>query len=288
MKHFANINIDRLEITYTTSNEVKQYLSSLNVGESLTIGESKEMTITRFEHPNYCCAFEIRGKDVDEKEQIYDRCICTLKFGTFNRHRQDVYIVYENDILYDTFMLGARFYIESALSLNFRRVSKLDIAYDFNYNAINKFYRMYKNEQYDLYINGRKVQTIEENVRNVTHIVGSSSRKRTFTHHTPLIKAEDGALGMAAYNKSEEIEKSGKQYIQEDCGFNRMYRFEVRCGSYKILKTTLSRLGINDEELYCKLQMKEVQAELFTDMLERLIYFRYKRKKIDLISELLK
>ena len=90
-----------------------------------------------------------------------------------------------------------------------------------------------------------------------------------------------------AYNKAKEIEESGKEY-QHQKGFLRHYRFEVRCSNYKRLHTSLKNLGLSDDELYARLQDEVTLYALFKDILDRLIYFRRGKKKVDLLSEMSK
>ena len=147
---------------------------------------------------------------------------------------------------------------------------------------------MYKDENLDLYVNGKKIPDMTTRVKNVNHNADYSSRKRPFSRHKPLVINTPRTLEFSVYNKTEEIAESKKDYIQEHIGFNRIYRFEVRCRNYKVLHTSLKRLGITDEDLYAKLQMESTLFLLFDDLLERLIYFRRKRKKLNLVFELLK
>lgn len=286
MEYKAVIGIDRLEITYATAAETKEWLSSVPEGEKVTLNE---ITLRREASRQYKCEFSVWGKDYDSDSNIlYDRLWGTLFFGSYNKNRPYVYLLYENSILYDEYALATRFYIQDALNLEYLRISKLDICVDFNYNAINRFYLFYKDETLDLYINGNRILDMTERVKGVSHNADYSSRKRPFSRHKPIICNKPHTLELCAYNKSEEIAESNKDYIQEHIGFNRIFRFEVRCRNYKVLHISLKRLGITDTDLYSRLQMESTLLLLYDDLLERLIYFRCKRRKLNLVYELLK
>ena len=125
MRYKAVIGIDRLEITYTTAAETEEWLSSVPEGEQVTLNE---ITLRREASRHYKCEFSVWGKDYDfESNTIYDRLWGTLLFGSYNKNRPYVYLLYENSILYDEYALATRFYIQDALNLEFFRISKLDV-----------------------------------------------------------------------------------------------------------------------------------------------------------------
>ena len=278
------INLDRLELTYTTTDEVRHYLSDKNVEKY----ELESVTLIREQSRLYENEFAIIVQDYDKELGIYDCCLGHLHFGSPNPNRQHIYIVYENQALYNTLFLAIRYYLEDVLGLKFKQVSKLDIAVDFNFNIIRRFYRLYKNSEYDLIINGRKVEGVEQKVADVLHVAGNTTRKRPMANPMPIIKNLDGSLSLKAYNKTREIEEeSHKDYITDTVGFARIYRFEVSCGNHKSLKTSLNKLGMSEVDLYTGLQNEDTLSRLFYALLDRLIRVHKGRRSYSLMDILL-
>lgn len=282
-KRYA-INIDRLEITYLASDELKKYLSNKERSEFCFDG----ITLRRCECRNYENEFAIITTDLDKERDIYERCIGHLHFGSPNPNRQNVYVLYENDALYNKMWLAVRFYIEEALGLEFKQISKLDIATDFNFNIIRRFYQVYKDGNLDLIINGKKIHGLNTKVRDVVHITGNTTRKRPFANPTPVVKNADGSLTLRAYNKDNEIdETSGKEYIRDATGFSRLWRLEVSCKTHKALKSVLDKLGMTDEDLYADLGIERVKICIFKAMIDKLIRVRRTRHGFSLIDVML-
>lgn len=282
-KRYA-INIDRLEITYLATQEQKDYLANKEYNEFYFDG----ITLRRCECRNYENEFAIISTDFDRERGTYERCIGHLHFGSPNPNRQNVYVLYENESLYSKMWLAVRFYIEDALGLEFKQISKLDIATDFNFNVSRLFYQVYKDGNLDLIINGKKIHGLDSKVKDVVHITGNTTRKRPFANITPVVKNADGSLALRAYNKSEEIdETSGKEYVRDATGFPRLWRFEVSCGNHRIIKSVLDKLGMSDEDLYADLGIEKVKIRFFKAMIDKLIRVQRNRHSYSLIDVML-
>ena len=278
------INLDRLELTYTTSDEVRTYLSDKKVEKY----QIEDVTLIREQSRLYENEFSIIVQDYDKEQGVFDCCIGHLHFGSPNPNRQHVYIVYENQALYNDLFVAIRYYLEDVLGLKFKQVSKIDVAVDFNFNIIRRFYRLYKNSEYNLIINGKKVEGVKQKVADVLHVAGNTTRKRPMANPMPIIKNSDGSLSLKAYNKTREIEEeSHKDYITDAVGFARMYRFEVSCGNHKALKPSLSKLGISEVDLYTGLQNDDTLLSLFCVLLDRLIRVQKGRHSYSLMDILL-
>lgn len=284
MRKRSRINLDRLELTYTASDEVRTYLSDKNVQRY----ELESVTLIREQSRLYENEFSIIMQDYDEELGAFDCCIGHLHFGSPNPHRQHVYIVYENQALYNTVFVAIRYYLEDVLGLTFRQVSKIDIAVDFNFCIVRRFYQLYKNSEYDLIINGKKIEGVEQKVADVLHITGNTTRKRPMANPMPVVKNSGGSLSLRLYNKTREIEEeSHKDYITDAVGFARMYRIEVSCGNHKALKPSLNRLEMSETDLYMGLQDEGTLSRLFRALLDRLIRVQKGRRSYSLMDILL-
>ena len=284
-QYLYQISIDALEITYTTTDEMKEYLSSGS--KEYHFGENEELWLERIEPRYYQNEFQICCKDWDEVNGWFDRNVGYMRFGSFNKNRQNVYVTFENEALY-SWLLPTRYYIESVLNLEFLQISKLDIAVDFNFNIERHLIRQYKDESYDLIINGRLVNNKE--VYGVGFLSYWNPRHRIFANPQMVVANDKRNLTMKTYNKQKEIkQESKKHYIQEKTGFHAvMYRVELSAKNHKILKKTLDALHINDEYLYVNLDNETVLQTVFQHLLNRVIRLRKNRKSLNIISEAIK
>lgn len=283
-KYKAVINVDRLELTYQSNESLKLVLSDTEVSE-FAFGN---LRLLREQSRLYSHEFLIMGTDYDEEHGETERPIGTLYFGSPNPNRQYIYLLFENAALYDEYLLASRFYVESVLGLEFLRVSKIDIAVDFNFNVVNRFYRLFKNPDYDLIINGKKVADIRTTIPEVMHIAGNTNRKRPFAHHMPVVKNVNGSMLMRAYDKSKEIEEeSGKEYIKENAGFNRLYRLEVSLGCHKVVKKVLDTLALTDEELYSLLGHEGTLIDFLVSALNKLVRVSHRRRSYGILDVIL-
>ena len=172
--------------------------------------------------------------------------------------------------------------------MEFLQISKFDIAVDFNFNVEKHLIRQYKDESYDLIVNGR----LSDNkaVYGVGFLSWWNPRHRIFANPQMLVKNDKSTLTMKTYNKKKEIEQeSGKYYIQEKNGFlSTLYRVEITCKNHKLLKKTLDALEISDEFLYVHLDNESVLLAVFSHLLDRIIHLRKGRKPLNILDEALK
>lgn len=278
------INVDRLELTYDKNEPLQTLLSDNTINEF----QFDALRLIRENSRMYSHEFIVYGSDYDEMLGVIERPIGHLHFGSPNPNRPYIYLVYDNAALYSNYLLASRFYVEEALGLEFLRVSKCDVAVDFNFNVVNRFYRLLKNSDYDLIINGEKVKGMKSAVRDVLHIAGNTTRQRPFAHHSPVIKNADGSMLMRAYDKGKEIdEESGKEYIREKAGFKRLYRVEVSLGCHRVIKKVLERLGLTDEDFYAQLQDEKTLIAFFRVALNCLVRVSRKRKSMSVLEPIL-
>lgn len=284
-EYLYQVSIDALEITYTTTDEMKEYLSSDD--STYYFGEKKEIILKRSDSRYYKNEFIIWCRDWDESRGHFKRIVGYLRFGSFNKNRQNVYISYENEALY-SWLISARYYMEEALNLEFLQISKFDVAVDFNFNVEKHLIRQYKDDSYDLIVNGRKADN--KAVYGVGFLSWWNPRHRIFANPQMLVKNDKSTLTMKTYNKKKEIEQeSGKYYIQEKTVFNTvMYRVEITCKNHKLLKKTLDALCISDEYLYIHLDNEDVLLSVFCHLLDRVIHLRKGRKPINILDEAIK
>ncbi len=280
--YLYQVAIDALEITYTTTDEVKNYFSS---GDSTYRIQDGSLWLQRSESRYYKNEFIIWCRDYNEERGEFNRIYGYLRFGSFNPNRQNVYITYENAVLYDDSMVGARFYVEQALNLEFKQISKIDIAVDFNFNVERHLIRQYKDTNYQLIVNGSIAD--DKCVYGVGFLSWWNPRNRLFANPQMLVKDDKSTLTMKTYNKKKEIEQeSNKFYIQEKNGFQSvMYRIEITCKNHKKLAKTLTALEMSDEYLYTMLNDENTLIMVFKHLMDRVIRLRKGRKSYNILDE---
>lgn len=284
MNYSFTINVDRLELTYEKNEPLQTMLSDNTINEF----EFDSLRLIRENSRMYSHEFIVYGSDYDEKLGVIERPLGHLHFGSPNPNRPYIYLVYDNAALYSDYLLASRFYVEEALGLEFLRVSKCDVAVDFNFNVVNRFYRLFKNPDYDLIVNGEKVKDMKSVVRDVLHVAGDTTRHRPFAHHTPIIKNADSSMLVRAYDKGKEIDaESGKEYIREKAGFKRLYRIEVSLGCHRVIKKVLERLDLTEENLYALLQDEKTLIAFFRVALNSLVRVSRKRKSMSVLEPML-
>lgn len=277
-------HIDQLEITYTAPEHIKEKLRSINKRQTFDC-----LWLERQKPRHYDNEFAIWFNDWREEKGIFPRLFAYLYFDSPNPNRKNIYISYTNEAFYGDLLINSRFYVQSVLGLKFKCISKLDIAVDFSFNIQRSILKAYKDENYDLIINGQVVQN--EKVKNVGGYAANNSRQRPFSKHEFLIYNKEKTLTMKCYDKAKEIEEeSHKQYIIGDNAFTgmTMYRLEMSCKNYKMLHKTLVALKISDEELYSCLGLDSKLIEIFNHLLWRIIRLRKGRKSFKLLEVALK
>lgn len=273
-----NVSIDKLEITYKASEQVRNTLAAIKTSEVIN-----GIRLERLENPKlYQHEFLLSCKGFDEELGAFERPIGYLKFGSYNKNRQHTYILFDNSLLYDYNLLVSLFCIEDALSLEFYRVSKLDIALDFNINIHHRLYKILRDDAYSLVILNRLYRNMDEELKGVLH-VSTGTRKRPKKNNSIYIESKDKSLGLRCYNKSHELAETIKPYIPNIAGKLPMYRLEVSIANHKNIKKSLN---IDEEEVYCKLQDKNFLLSLFNVTLDRIIRVGKGRKRYNLLKVL--
>ncbi|MBE6306707.1 MAG: hypothetical protein E7084_03555 [Bacteroidales bacterium] len=275
MKKDFNINIDKLVIAYNRNEATDYILSQLNEQNE---GDFVEFTLhpsTSFPNFNYC--YDIVA-DSNVIGHIY--------WGHFNPTLQNIYVKYNNKALYFNNKLYMT-YIEEKLNLKFEKIANIDIACDFNFNIINKIYKILRNKDLDIKILN-KIYGIDDIIPVLTH--ASGTRKKLFENKSITILSKSHDIGLFAYNKSREIAENGntKRYITDTNQFKETettYRLEIRC-RHKELRNTLEALSITEDELYmlALCDNKERIGEVYRHLIDRIIMVRAGRKSQSILT----
>ncbi len=248
-------NIDRLEVTYTCTVEMREYFSKIKT--ECVFGKDDDVRVVRTENTTYHNNFAV---------YCSDEYVGQLYFDSPNPNRPYIYLAVDNKILY-TCVAGLS-YIEQALHMSYCRISKLDVCFDTNRNIINKFYQMLKDENLTIIINNKAIKdryaTIDKLIHYSTGSLKNIRRVKSFS-------VQGNEIELVGYDKREEIEKSGKEYIKENLQMGKkFYRLEVRFSNYKQLQKALDMCGVDINELYYY-PFEDLLEPIFVNTLNRII-----------------
>lgn len=284
-KKKLSLALDKLEITYYRDAKWIAQFNYASDDDTRFFGDLNQIQIKRQECKNYTFEYSV--------SYYYEgrtHLIGYLYWGHVKAKRQDIYFSYTNESLYNVFLLSLRFYIETSLGLTFFRVSKIDIALDTNFNIVKRFYKVLRNPQYVLYLNGKKTPAdMNTYIRDIEgHYVGS--RNEPYKYKTFYIHNSKKTMIIRGYNKSLEIaEESGKYYVEHHAehhvGCGDLYRFEISCKNCELIQTTLNSLGVKyQDEIYSKLQSNSFLFDFFQNVSNRLIKYSFRKKSYSLIE----
>ena len=251
-------NVDRMEITYTSSPELRALLAEQK--GMYVCGADDDVVLKRENNLTYNHTFSVFCKDLPVGE---------LYFDSPNPNRPYIYISVNNEILYEC--LAGISYIEQALGLTYYRISKLDVCLDTNRNIINRFYQLLRDESQTLIINNKAIKDRKATVKSLLHVsIGSLDS----IHRFKSFYVKGNGIELKAYDKREEIEESGKEYIKENLDLGkRIYRMEVRLPNHKQVKTALEMCGVDKDELYYHPFSDNIEV-IFVRNLNRIIHLK--------------
>lgn len=256
MKTRFKFNIDRLEVTYTCSEEMRELFAGIK--DEHICGMDNDVRVARTTSTTYLHNFAVYCTNM---------YVGQLFFDTPNPNRPHIYFSVENEILY-TCVAGLS-YIEQALHLSYYRISKLDICLDTNVNVINRFYQLLKDESQTLVINNKVIKDRYAIIKKLIHY-SIGSLKNIRRNKSFILKGNE--IELVSYNKQQEIDNiSRKEYIKENLQMNKkIYRLEVRFSNFKQIHKALKMCSVDIEELY-HYPFGDLLEQIFVNTLNRII-----------------
>lgn len=174
------------------------------------------------------------------------------------------------------------YFIADDLSLSFNNITRLDIALDSSVNYPVRIKKAVRNLDITPVIL-RKAYTDPKEIIDRLLYIHSGDRIRYRTS-TITISSKDKDIALCAYNKSEEIEESGKDYIREWENIKpTIYRLEVRT-KRAALMDYLEKKSLSHEDLYFRLFEKDLLLDLFQFYADRMIHFRKGRSFLSVLE----
>lgn len=277
------LNIDRLELCYTAPREVIDSLEEATSWdrEGYRLQEvSRDRIETTFK-------IEVIAPGTESGWFLY----AWLRIGNRFEKEEDTsrycWIALDNRALYtpgkDYGELPYIYWIEEDLGLKFNNISYLEIALDSNVNWFKRVRSALRTEELTPVILGKAYRNMKDRIKNLLYIhTGDRIRYRT---NTLSLKSANGEISLEIYNKGEEIEESGKQYISECFGLPSVgcFRLEVKVRN-RALEDFCRSYGLTQYDIYMKLLDRSLLFELWLYYCNKLFRFKEKRNQVSLLQ----
>lgn len=237
----------------------------------------------------------------DDDFELYR--IGTLTVSGSDKYKNMAFLAFTNESIYHVFgydEAGKPYnafkfidMIKTHFSLRFRCVTKIELAVDTNINIINRIRKYIRNYgDYDCVINGRKVKSENEIIEKYGEYY-ERTRKGITKKPTLYFHQKDNSYFLKVYDKTREIEKSGKKYITED---KHVFRAELTIKNEDIREFCKSLAKIPELSKYGDyssiedyINNDEFLFLLFWKYTKRMVYFVDKKTRVrTYITDILK
>lgn len=275
-KYKSNFGIDKLEITYKLTDDIINLLQ----GEEIDLLDFK--LIKNNHNSKFKICYNIITPIISNNETKFIDW-GKIYYGSYDFFKSQLYISVNNEILYGS-ELSYLYFIEETLNLKFMNINKIDFAFDINYNVINKFIKLIKDEEFNFVILNKKIADMKQEINEML-LISKGTRENLQKYKSIYIQNKEKGLSLCIYNKLKEIKDNNneKEYILDKLKFKPIYRIEVRT-YHHILKDTIMKLNISDEDLYYNLLNKDKLLIIYNNLLNRIIRINYNNISYNLID----
>lgn len=278
------LNIDKLILCYIAETEIVNDLESIKKRDF----DGFRLTQIPNETPNEThLQIHILDKKNNEYKEFGEVKIGN-KFERKDETQRFVWLMINNKVFYgyteEYNELNYIYNIAKCLRLELKNIKELHIALNSNVNWFWKIKKAIGNLSLIPIILGKKYKEKKEIIDKVMYI-HTRDRERIRTN-TIVIKNADKDMEMCVYNKSEEIEKSRKEYIAKDFGGKAtIFRNEVRLKK-TALKDYLKIKDISWRDLYDRLCDINLLYDIFQFYENRIIRFIDEKRNIISVLQL--
>ena len=301
------VNVDKLRVCYNMPENLYDYLrkhtTRYDEMTNARILDEDDFSLVFIEEDDTKMSAVLNVRDVDGFFRLG-----TFTFSNSAKYEGKAFFSFENGALYRVYTrvpngepmnhICDLMYVADFFGMTFNNVTELELAFDSNYNYISKVRKMIKDvENYDLYLNGRKV-TDDETLDGYGEYYSRSRLKLSKQPTLYFSQAKDTDMKIRIYDKARELNESSPQKtvrLKTWLGWediSSLYRVEVVMHNTNV-REFFERYG---EQMYLEcgehsnvlnlLGMSEFRLAMLLDSTDRLIYFRnrYTHEKISLIE----
>ena len=211
------VNIDKLRVCFTMPENLYTYLNEHYTRyDELTnarILDEDDFSLVFVEDDETKMSAVLNVRDVDG----YFR-LGTFTFSNSAKYEGKAFFTFENGALYRVYTrvpngeptnhICDLLYVADFYGMTFNNITELELAFDSTYNYIGKVRRMIKDvENYDLYLNGRKVSN-DETLDGYGEYYSRSRMKLSKLPTLYFSQAKDTDMKMRVYDKARELNES--------------------------------------------------------------------------------
>ena len=171
----------------------------------------------------------------------YGKELGNLYFDRYASAGNELYlwVKVENSVLYDGSFPEMINRLSGLLGLEFHGITSLDLARDFNYDIASRIRSLMRREDLAVIINGKEVRDRNTMLKGIVRSCGMSlakdGKKGLTIKQAKAAKNNHRGITLDCYDKSAEINNSGKRYIRDFYGNRkRLHRLELRMNCEQI------------------------------------------------------
>lgn len=303
IKNWA-INIDKLRVCLNITDDIYTFLSKHQTRiERVKKKDGTENTIRILEEDDFTLVF------VEEEEtkmtailNIHDGDdrfkLGEFVFNSGKKYKNKAFFSFENSALYRIFTkdfqgephgyICCLMHVAEFYGMEFNNLTELELAFDSDFNFVNKIRKMIKNvDKYDLYLNGKKVG--EDEILSGYGEYYSRNRLKLQLPTLYFSQAKNSDMKMKVYDKAKELEESTpykeeryKEWLDWK-NTDTIYRVEITFHNTNI-RDFFTRPNIvlpeemgGHDNILSLLDMSDFRMMMFCDACDRLVYFKDKK-----------
>lgn len=277
-------SIDKLKISLNQPKETWEFINN-NKPDSYIYRDGYTLYIPKEE--NYEDQENISVKHVRVTFQDGSP-IGKLTFNNNSVYKERAFLTFDNPLFYNPFYFADKISMLSCvppiledMGMSVASITKMEIARDVNTSTLSRLRKLIKNENYDLIINGNKVNN-KEILQDYCEIYGRKRQRVIFNYPTIYVSQKNKSMSLRVYNKTHEIRTTdkGKDYIEKwvDFGKEKIFRNELIL-SWKHIKEFVSSFNIDMEDPYFlgNITRPETLKQMFEYFSPRLLRFTHKQ-----------
>jgi hypothetical protein len=301
------VNVDKLRVCYNMPENLYDYLrehyTRYDEMSNTRILDEDDFSLVFIEEGETKMSAILNVRDVDGYYRLG-----AFTFNNGAKYRGKAFFAFDNLALYRVYTkfpnaepanhICDLLYVTNCLGMTFNNITELELAFDSTYNYIKKVRRRILDvENYDLYLNGRKV-TDDETLDGYGEYYTRSRKKLSKLPTLYFSQAKNTDMQMRVYDKARELNENSPHKadrLKDWLCWEDMTNF---CRVEVVLHNTnvrefMDRYG---ERLYGEngdhsnilnlLGMSDFRLAMFLDSADRMIYFREKKtgEKISLVE----
>lgn len=288
----AKMNIDKLTVCYSTTEEVFAELLDTNFADYDTF------QLVRYDDPDklFADSFIIKSKDIDEINGGTKWIeFAKLKFNMRLSNKDEdnkhyMWIYFNNKTLYtamypDVSIIAEMEYIADTLGLRINNVTSLDIAFDSNINIAKRIKKAIFNKTLSVILNGKLKDNTKEVLEQILYMQKGNQERMTDLSIYVTQKKKDG-FELCVYDKTKEATLKNKSYILNWMATHQnIYRAEVRLKNQHLKEYFDKKPDFTLDMIYTYLSDKSFLFDMFIDYVNRLIRFRDKDNNLYSVLE---